>query len=176
MIEEKMNRRLLLVEDEPDLLEIMVEFCSSLTSQIQCARDGVAALEILQNSRIDAVVSDINMPKKSGLQLLAELRTLGYETPFIFLSGYSDRDNVAQALKLGATDFIEKPFVQAKLLSAVDSALDLGEALNNLETELEAFYRTSKLSPEKIERVKNARKEIWKIKGLENNLKSKTEK
>lgn len=167
MSDERKKRRLLIVEDEPDLLEIMVEFCSSLTSQIQCAQDGVEALEILQSSKIDAVLSDINMPKKSGLQLLAELRSSGFETPFIFLSGYSDRDNVAQALKLGATDFIEKPFEQAKLLSVVDSALDLGAALNNLEVELEDFYKNSKLAPEKLQQVKNARKEIWKMKGLD---------
>ena len=143
---ESKNRRLLIVEDEPELLEILKDICSEKTQNIHTAANGVEALAVLQNHRIDAIVSDINMPVMGGLQLLANLRSRGFEIPFIFLTGHGDQNLRDQALRFGATDFLDKPFDEESLLKHVDLALDLGVALNELDIELE-FYGQSETLP-----------------------------
>jgi YesN/AraC family two-component response regulator len=103
------------------------------------ASDGRQALEIVNRQQVTAIVSDINMPKMDGLQLLKEIRNLGLDTPFVFVSAYGDKENYLEALRLGATDFIEKPFDNTELLRSVKDAINLGRALESIENELQGL-------------------------------------
>ena len=158
------KRCLLIVEDEPDLKEIISDLCIELAETIFTASDGVEAMQIIQNNRVDAILSDINMPRMNGLQLLSEIRTWGFETPFVILSGFGDKKNTIEALKLGATDFLDKPFDESKLISIVDIAISLGVALREAEQEIDIAYSKSELSPEKLKELKQAKRTLWLIK------------
>jgi DNA-binding NtrC family response regulator len=129
----------LVIEDEPELREILELILLALPVQVVMASDGRQALEIINRQQVTAIVSDINMPKMDGLQLLKEIRNLGLDTPFVFVSAYGDKENYLEALRLGATDFIEKPFDNTELLRSVKDAINLGRALESIENELQGL-------------------------------------
>lgn len=156
--------RLLIVDDEPELRELIKELCSELTSNILIAPDAMNALEIIREGNVDAILSDINMPSMSGLELLRELRGEGFETPFVILSGFGDKKNTLEALRLGATDFIEKPFDDDQLLFIMETALQLGVAINQTEAEIEILFNQFKGSAAEIEKLKKTRATLTNIK------------
>ena len=81
------------------------------------AGDGCAAIEILKNETVSLILSDINMPKMDGLQMLAELRANDQwkQVPVVMISTESGETKVMEALRLGAKGFIRKPFVPEEL-------------------------------------------------------------
>src|SRR5262249_20071032 len=83
------------------------------------------AIALVRNERFDVVLSDVVMPGKDGLSMLADLRDLGVTTPVIMVSGQATVDMAVRATKLGAADFLEKPISADKLLLTVDNALRL---------------------------------------------------
>lgn len=160
----KEQRRLLIVDDEPDICEILSDLCAVLTMDIRVAANGEEALEILSKEPIDCILSDINMPRMSGLELLKELRARGLETPFVIVSGYEDKLNTVESLQLGALDFIDKPFDEKKLLPIVDIALELGHAIRHAESEVEKAYQNSQLPFEALQRLKHIKRSLWVLK------------
>ncbi len=139
---------LLIVDDEPDLRDVLVEHLSGVASRCITAKSGKEALNLLLSEKPDAILSDITMPSMNGLELLAELRKQDIPTPFIFLTGYSDKEKVTQALRMGALDFHEKPFDRHRLLESVKIALEIGVQLRNLEADLDEFVRQAGVAPQ----------------------------
>lgn len=165
------KRTLLISEDELDLREILVEICSQVTTDIRVASNGQEAFEILMQGEIDAVLSDINMPGMTGLEVLHKIRANGLDTPFIIISGYIEKSNVLQALKAGANDFLNKPFENQTVLATLEEALELGAALRDLDRQISEKYQKLNIPCEEIETQKKARTHVW---ALENHL-SRTE-
>ncbi len=151
---------ILVVEDEPEVREVLVEQLNSLTPQVLTAENGKVGIEMLKTHPIDAILSDISMPKMNGIQFLAAVREAGYETPFVILTGYADKQNTLQALRLGATDFLDKPFVYEVLQNVMGKALELGKAVRSIEAEIEKAFRSSARSPEEIQKFKTAKRAI----------------
>jgi DNA-binding NtrC family response regulator len=83
------------------------------------------AITLLKTERFDLVFSDVVMPAKDGLTMLAEVRELGISTPIIMISGQATVEMAVRATRLGAIDFLEKPISSEKLLLTVDNALKL---------------------------------------------------
>ncbi len=155
---------LLIVDDEADLRDLIAELCRELTDDVTTASDGVEALDLIRKKKFHAILSDINMPRMNGLQLLAEIRALGLDTPFIILSAYGDKKNTVEALRLGAADFIDKPFDDEKLLQTLAVSLDVGIALEDAKKELTVVAEDLKLPAEKRQKLQEARKTLWVIK------------
>jgi CheY-like chemotaxis protein len=100
----------LLVDDEPVLLDMMRECFEHIGSQVFCAGDGAQALQVLAAHRIDLVITDIRMPTMDGIALLKRIKAGGSYTPsLIFITGFADID-VRDAYDLGAEALLEKPF------------------------------------------------------------------
>lgn len=154
-------RSLLIVDDEPELRNGLADLCLDLTSDVRTAANGQQAFDIIRTGSIDAVLSDIAMPIMNGLQLLAEVRYMGLETPFVFLTGYGDKTNTAEALRLGATDFLSKPVDENELLTIVDRALELGKTIREVEAELDRLYSASQLPADRLVHLKKTRRAIW---------------
>lgn len=155
----KPSQIVLIVDDEPDLREVLQSMLRVITPQILTEGSGHEALEILSKSPVDAVLSDISMPKMNGLELLSQIRNGGSEVPFVVLSGYSDRDTLAQALRLGAFDFVDKPFDRSSLIKLMMSAADLGEALRMVDAQVDECFKGRSgepASPEKLKQLKRA--------------------
>src|SRR5467141_4580282 len=83
------------------------------------------ALDLLRGESFDLILSDVVMPGKSGLELLADLKKAGLKTPIVLISGQANIEMAVKATKLGALDFLEKPLSVDKLLVTVENALRL---------------------------------------------------
>ncbi len=123
-------KTLLIVDDEADIREVIKDTLMNLGLQIDEAENGLEATKLLENKRYDAILSDINMPKMNGIEFLKYIRSENIPTPFVILTAYGDKDLAIQALKLGAFDFIDKPWQLENMVQTVLRALDLGFELN----------------------------------------------
>ena len=114
-------RRVLVVDDAPDVTEMLALMMSYAGYEVATAFSAAEALEHARGARFDAVISDIGMPGVSGYQLARELRaTPGYEsTPLIAVTGFSMYEDRARALDAGFDDFLNKPINPNALLDAI---------------------------------------------------------
>lgn len=125
-----MRRSVLLVDDEPEILELLTLFLEKEQFHIVTAQNGLEAWNYVRTRTFDLVVLDIMMPKLDGLQLLKLLRQ-DYKLPVILLSAKSDDSNKILGLGLGADDFIAKPFnpleVVARILAMLRRTYEFNE-------------------------------------------------
>ena len=109
--------RILVAEDERDLNELL---CKKLRSEDYCVDgcfDGEEALDYLASVDYDAVILDIMMPKRSGLEVVEQLRRQGNQTPVLFLTARDSIDDRVTGLDAGADDYLVKPFAFDELLA-----------------------------------------------------------
>ena len=98
----------LIVEDDPDLLEILADIVKSLKLEVITARNGIEAYILLQNNKVSMIIADIVMPLCGGISLLIKARKANISAPFVFITGYQDRERLIEAVRLGAMDFLIK--------------------------------------------------------------------
>lgn len=165
----------MIVEDEPEILDSIAEIVSSVSPNIIKAVDGKHALELFKNNKVAFIISDINMPRMNGLEFLKEIRKLGYDTPIIFVTAFSEKKLMVEAFRLGATDYIEKPFEIDHLLKIAQHAYDLGVAVVELETELDLISQKSNLPQSKLKKLRECQKAV-RLMTIENNLNDKRKK
>ncbi len=118
--------RLLVAEDEPHIRRILVTLLEESGFRVDVAFDGDQARErLLGRDPFDLVLMDIMMPGATGLELLAELRSLPHrrDTPVVILTAKGQDADREEAFRLGAADFITKPFSPKKFLNRVDQIL-----------------------------------------------------
>ena len=150
---------LLVVEDDDEVREAIVDCLCDIDIHILTAEHGKAALAILEQHKVIAVLSDFNMPHMDGLTLLRTVRDMGQDIPFVILSGHADRHNTVEAMRLGALDLMAKPFRVMELRSAVENAIQYGLQLRALELQLEALSKDSSDSPE-VQKIKELKKNL----------------
>lgn len=119
------KRKVVIAEDEADLLENLIEFFESLDFEVVGARTGDEAWEQVQAVRPQVVVSDLLLPGFSGFDLLEKIKAdaATADIPVVVLSARVDPDSVSRARRLGATEYITKPFRLAELWDAVERAI-----------------------------------------------------
>lgn len=101
--------RILVVDDEPSVAEVIAETIRARGDGALVALDGTEALHLLESTTVDGVVLDLVMPGLSGLAVLARIRDRHPELPVVILSGHADEALTREALALGALDVIRKP-------------------------------------------------------------------
>ncbi|MBA2545188.1 MAG: response regulator transcription factor [Deltaproteobacteria bacterium] len=115
--------RLLIVEDDEAIatgLALNLKLAGRVTT---IARDGEAAIELAQAEDFSLILLDINLPKKNGLEVLSTLRATDNLVPVIVLSARDGEFDKVAALRLGADDYVTKPFALAELMARVDAVL-----------------------------------------------------
>ena len=117
--------RVLIVDDDPSTLASLSRAFRLAGYEAVVCDQAARAIALLQQERFDIVFSDVVMPGKDGLAMLAELRELGVATPIIVISGQATVDMAVRATRLGASDFLEKPISSDKLLLTVENTLRL---------------------------------------------------
>ena len=137
---------ILVVDDEPDIREVICMHLAVLGVELIEAGDGQQALDILRSCKVDVVVSDISMPHMTGLMLLSGMRAEQLVQPFIFLTAFASHETTVQALRLGAFDFVEKPCDASVLLGPVKEALRVAGEMQRL---------SGPLSRDKLEAKRN---------------------
>ena len=119
-----MSRILIVDDDQTTLASLSRAFRLAGHDAVVCD-NATRAISLIRNERFDLVFSDVVMPAKDGLSMLADLRDIGVTTPVIMISGQATVDMAVRATRLGAIDFLEKPISTDKLLLTVDNALRL---------------------------------------------------
>lgn len=102
--------RVLVVDDDAKMRELLLDTLSVLGYQTLGAKDGEEALSLLEDEKIDLVVTDIKMPKISGVALLQEIKEKNPELPVVLITGYNSIYPMEQMINKGANGFISKPF------------------------------------------------------------------
>jgi two-component system chemotaxis response regulator CheY len=108
----------LIVDDFVTMRRIVRKILRDLDFQnIIEAEDGLAALEILKTTKVDLIVSDWNMPRMTGLDLLREVRSTDNikDTPFLMVTAEAQKENIVEAVKARVSNYIVKPFTAATL-------------------------------------------------------------
>ncbi len=113
----------LVVDDEEQVRTFLVELLGSSGYQVRCASSGAQALEMLAEDSFDVVLMDVMMPELSGLEVLRRYRASGGGVPVIVLSALSGAEDAMRAMKLGASDYLSKPFSNDELEDAMARAL-----------------------------------------------------
>jgi len=113
--------RILIVEDDDAIATGLALNLKLAGRQTVIARDGVQALELTDEEEFQLVLLDINLPKKNGLEVLAALRQSDNVVPVIVISAREGEYDKVAALRLGADDYVTKPFALAELLARIDA-------------------------------------------------------
>ena len=121
------DQTILIVEDEADARNYFEMVVRCLGYPAEIAENGEEAMACLEANRgISLVLLDLRMPRRDGLETLRDMRSSGRNQPVIMLSGAATTNNVVQAIKAGATDFLAKPISHEDLRTAIRSALKEG--------------------------------------------------
>ncbi len=145
---------ILIVDDEPSMLEFLEYMLTKDGYRVSAAQEGARADRMLREQAFDLVISDLRMPDVDGLELLRRARGQDPEMPFIFITAFATSDTAIEALKLGAYDYVTKPFQVEELKNLVRNALQassLKRKVRLLESEREQGDQLVGVSPPMLE-------------------------
>jgi DNA-binding NtrC family response regulator len=111
-----MSLRILVVDDDVQGLASTQKILQHAGYIAETAVDGQAAIERVRKEDFDLVISDVRMPRMTGLEFLSALRHSGKDTPVVLMTAYGRVEDAVWAMKLGAVDFLTKPFKRAALI------------------------------------------------------------
>ncbi len=117
-----------LVDDDADFLEGLAFVLEAKGWTVAAYQDPMAFLKADRPSMPGCLILDIRMPGMSGIELQAEMKARGIDLPVIILTGHADVDSAVKTLKMGATDFLQKPVNSDDLFDAVANAMQLSRA------------------------------------------------
>jgi two-component system response regulator (stage 0 sporulation protein F) len=115
--------RILIVDDDPPVREVLAEFFTSRGYAVEPVADGLTALAAVERARPDLVLLDVRMPGLDGVEVLRRIRALDAAVPVIMVTANEDAGLARETLKIGAFDYIEKPFDFTYLDRAVAASL-----------------------------------------------------
>jgi two-component system response regulator HydG len=115
---------ILVVDDAPDTLEMLQRNLTSAGYQVYTALRVPEAIKILESTTVDLVITDLKMPRVSGLDLIRHVRENLKDTEVMMITGYASVGGAVEAVKAGAEDYLAKPFTDEELFAAVRRALD----------------------------------------------------
>lgn len=115
--------RLLVVEDDPNLGDILKEYLEMKGYEPTLCRDGEAGWNKFKKDKFDLCLLDIMMPKKDGFTLAKEIKKVQEDLPILFLTAKNQKDDIIEGLKIGADDYLTKPFSMEELLLRINAIL-----------------------------------------------------
>jgi two-component system alkaline phosphatase synthesis response regulator PhoP len=123
-------KRILLIEDEPGLVITMTDRLESEGYRVETARDGQAGLDLAASDLFDLILLDVMLPGKNGFDVCRDLRQRGVETPIVMLTARGQVFDKVVGLKLGADDYVTKPFEMVELLARIEAHIRRGAGKN----------------------------------------------
>jgi two-component system response regulator HydG len=117
------TRKVLIVDDEVNMCELIQDALSARDYQTTSANDAVTAMGILRQLEFDCVLTDIKMPGTSGLELCKQVTELRPDLPVVVMTAFGNMETAVDALRCGAFDFVTKPFEVELLVAAIDRAV-----------------------------------------------------
>ncbi|MCK6542827.1 response regulator transcription factor [bacterium] len=126
-------KKLLLVEDEPGLIITLSDRLRREGFAVDIAENGTIALSKARKNRYDIILMDVMLPQSSGLDVCRDLRGDGDRTPILMLTAKSQTTDKVIGLKLGADDYLTKPFDMSELTARIEALLRRSEPANRME-------------------------------------------
>ncbi len=124
---------LLIVDDEPMIrkgIKTLIDFDALKINAVFEAENGIEALEIVKNNKVDLILADINMPKMNGLDFVANVKQISPNTRIAMITGYDSLDYAITALKLGVDDYVLKPVSKVDIIAILNKLMDKLETSN----------------------------------------------
>jgi DNA-binding NtrC family response regulator len=125
--------KLLLVEDETRMREVIKMLLSDLPLTILEASDGQEALDIFSSETVQMVITDLKLPKVGGMQVLKTIKEQRPDVPVVVVTAFGSIDNAVEAIHEGAYDYVTKPFTEDKLRSCVEKALQVSRLTSEVQ-------------------------------------------
>lgn len=135
--------RILIAEDEDRMRRLLAMLLSHKGHEVTPCGDGEEALATFQKSPPELLITDLRLPKLNGLELIARLHEIAPEVPILVITAYGSIESAVEAMQKGASDYITKPFEEARIHLAVEKALERAKLLTEnkvLRTELRLRY------------------------------------
>ena len=146
--------RILLCEDDPSLGRLLSDYLKAKGFEVTWVQDGVEGLKAYHRDTFDFVVLDVMMPRKDGFQVAEEIRLESRSIPILFLTARSTKDDTLEGFKVGADDYMTKPFSMEELVLRIQATLrrsatlpEAGEEVTEFQVGLYTFdYTTQSLN------------------------------
>ncbi len=143
------RHKILLCEDDPNLGNVLKNYLELNDFDVTLERDGRLGLAAFQREKFELCLLDVMMPNMDGFALAEEIRDVDPDIPLFFLSAKTMKDDIIQGYKLGADDYITKPFDSEVLLLKIKAILKRNEEINkeneNIEFDLASYHFNPKL-------------------------------
>lgn len=133
------NNRILLVEDDQNFGDVLRSYLEMHDYHVTLATDGLQGLDQFKRGEYDLCILDVMMPKKDGFTLAREIRERNTDIPIIFLTAKTMKDDVLQGFKIGADDYISKPFNSEELLLRIQAILKRSQQKADPREEVKEF-------------------------------------
>ena len=121
--------RILVADDDNSLRRVLEFQLRESGYDVLTASDGLAALEIFTAQEIDCLITDLRMPKLSGLELLRRARAINRDVPVVVITAFGEVETAVEAMRAGAFDYITKPFNREQILLTVEKAVSFGQTM-----------------------------------------------
>lgn len=133
------NQKILLVEDDQNFGDVLRSYLEMNDYDVTLATDGVSGLDAFKKGEFDLCIFDVMMPKKDGFTLAKEIREKNAEIPIVFLTAKVMKDDILQGFKIGADDYITKPFNSEELLFRIHAILKRSQKTPTHKDEVREF-------------------------------------
>ncbi len=121
--------KILVVDDESRIRHLLSIMLTGVGHEVIQAEDGEKAWVLLNKSPVDMVISDIRMPRLSGTDLLKKIKAVGLPCPVVFITAFATVESAVEVMRLGAADYITKPFEEERILLTIEKTLKLSRVL-----------------------------------------------
>ena len=168
----KSNNKILIVEDDPNFGSILRDYLNLNDYEVTLAKNGIEGFEKFKSNKFDLCILDVMMPYKDGFTLAKEIREKNENIPIFFLTARSLKEDVLKGFRIGADDYLTKPFDSEVLLAKIKNILNRKTFTNSMnENPLKFEYKFGEFNfNSKIRELKYKNKSPIKLSPKENKL------
>ena len=168
----KSNNKILIVEDDPNFGSILRDYLNLNDYKVTLAKNGIEGFEKFKSNKFDLCILDVMMPYKDGFTLAKEIREKNENIPIFFLTARSLKEDVLKGFKIGADDYLTKPFDSEVLLAKIKNILNRKTFINRMdENSLKFEYKFGEFNfNSKIRELKYKNNSPIKLSPKENKL------
>lgn len=161
-----MSKKILVVDDEIKMQQTIREILEAENYIVKTADDGLACLEIVKKEYFDAILLDINLPFKDGLEVLNEIKLHYPDLPVIMFTAFGSNERIITAMKAGAYDYLDKPFELDELLFVINRAVEYSNLMKEVKNlRSQTLIRNNEILYDEIIGSSQKMKEIFKLIG-----------